>query len=48
MWTSLPGLADAVVSEAPDVTSPQAFGELLDDYVSRTFGLSRSWPSSAP
>ncbi|MBD0742530.1 hypothetical protein BG418_13715 [Streptomyces sp. CBMA152] len=44
----LAGLADAVVSEAPDVTSPQVFGELLDDYVSRTFGVSSSGPSSAP
>lgn len=31
--------ADArVVSEAPDVASPQEFGELLDGYVVRAFG----------
>lgn len=33
------GETDArVVSEAPDVASPQEFGELLDGYVVRAFG----------
>lgn len=31
-----------LVSEAPDVTSPQEFGELLDGYVIRAFGSPRS------
>lgn len=44
----LAGLADTVVSETPDVISPRVFGELLDDYVFRAFGLSRSGPASAP
>lgn len=30
--------AGGLVSEAPDVTSPQEFGELLDGYVVRAFG----------
>ncbi|MBC9719729.1 hypothetical protein H9Y04_45500 [Streptomyces sp. TRM66268-LWL] len=41
----LADLADEVVSEAPQVTSPNVFGELLDDYVFRAFG--RSGPVSA-
>lgn len=31
-----------VVSEAPDLASPQEFGELLDGYVVRAFGSPRS------
>ncbi|MFI1176726.1 hypothetical protein [Streptomyces melanogenes] len=44
----LASLADEVVSEAADVRSAQVFGELLDDYVFRAFGLSRPGLSSAP
>lgn len=46
-WADVDFVADLdldLVTEAPDVGTPQQFGELLDGYVSRAFGSPPSGP----